>query len=381
MSDIFELMDEWGPEKIICVSDTRTGMQGVIVIDNTARGMAKGGTRMSPTLDVAEMARLARTMTWKWAVADLFFGGAKAGIKADPTASNKHEVLRAWARALRKHIPSEYVVGLDMGMSEKDSGVVQDELGDRGAAVGTPASLGGMPYDQLGFTGFGVAESTREAVEFAGLDLSKSSIAIQGFGAVGSAAAKRYRELDSTVVAISTSEGGLYDERGLDIPLLLELREAHGDRLVDHYEGARRLELGEELTLPVDIVVPAATQDVVDADVAREIKAKLVVEGANLAVDAGAQSVLHESGVVLVPDFVANAGAVVSTGSAMDNRYSALAPDAEAMYVTVSDKLRSNTKQVLTESRDSQVPPRRAALQIAEQRVRDAMIAKGRISA
>lgn len=381
MSDIFELMDQWGPEKIICVSDTRTGMQGVIVIDNTARGMAKGGTRMSPTLDVAEMARLARTMTWKWAVADLFFGGAKAGIKADPNASNKHEVLRAWARALRKHIPSEYVVGLDMGMSEKDSGIVQDELGDRGAAVGTPASLGGMPYDQLGFTGFGVAECTSEAVGFAGLDLSKSTISIQGFGAVGSAAAKRYRELDSTVVAVSTSEGGLYDESGLDVPLLLELREAHGDKLVHHYEGAKKLGRGEELTLPVDIVVPAATQDVIDADVAREIKAKLVIEGANLAVSSDAQAILHERGTVLVPDFVANAGAVVSTGSAMDNRYSALAPDAESMYVTVANKLRSNTRQVLSESRDTKAAPREAALQIAEQRVRDAMIAKGRLKA
>lgn len=381
MSDIFELMDEWGPEKIICVSDTRTGMQGVIVIDNTARGMAKGGTRMSPTLDVAEMARLARTMTWKWAVADLFFGGAKAGIKADPTASNKHEILRAWARALRKHIPSEYVVGLDMGMSEKDSGIVQDELGDRGAAVGTPASLGGMPYDQLGFTGFGVAESTSEAVGFAGLELPKATIAIQGFGAVGSAAAKRYRELDATVVAISTSQGGLYDESGLDVDLLLELKEAHGDHLVDHYEGARKLAPSEELTLPVDVVVPAATQDVIDSEVAKEIKAKLVVEGANLAIDSQAQAVLHDRGVILVPDFVANAGAVVSTGSAMDNRYSALAPDSEAMYVTVSDKLRSNTRQVLTESRDTELPPRQAALQIAEQRVRDAMVAKGRITA
>ncbi len=381
MSDIFELMDQWGPEKIICVSDTRTGMQGVIVIDNTARGMAKGGTRMSPTLDVAEMARLARTMTWKWAIADLFFGGAKAGIKADPNAKNKHEILRAWARALRKHIPSEYVVGLDMGMSEKDSGIVQDELGDRGAAVGTPASLGGMPYDQLGFTGFGVAECTSEAVDFAGLKLSDATISIQGFGAVGSAAAKRYREMDSTVVAISTSEGGLYDESGLDVPLLLELRAAHGDQLVHHYEGAKKLARGEELTLPVDIVVPAATQDVVDAEVAKEIKAKLVVEGANLAVNSDAQAIFHERGTVLVPDFVANAGAVVSTGSAMDNRYSALAPDAQSMYVTVADKLRSNTSTVLTESRDSKVPPRQAALQIAEQRVRDAMIAKGRITA
>ncbi|MFD0855602.1 Glu/Leu/Phe/Val dehydrogenase dimerization domain-containing protein, partial [Actinomadura adrarensis] len=177
-------MDEWGPERVVCVSDSRTGMRGVLVIDNTARGMGKGGMRMSPGVTVTEVARLARVMTYKWAAVDLFYGGAKAGIAADPSGPGKEAILRAFVRALAKEIPAEYVAGLDMGLTERDAAIVQDELGDRGAAVGTPAVLGGMPYDELGVTGYGVAEAADAAAETIGLPMAGSRVALQGFGAV-----------------------------------------------------------------------------------------------------------------------------------------------------------------------------------------------------
>src|SRR5262245_56660322 len=132
------MMDEWGPERVVCVSDPRTRMRGVLVIDNTARGMGRGGMRMSPSLTVVEVARLARVMTYKWAGVDLFFGGAKAGIMADPQAPDREAVLRSFVRALSREIPIQYVAGLDMGLTERDAAIVQDELADRGAAVGTP---------------------------------------------------------------------------------------------------------------------------------------------------------------------------------------------------------------------------------------------------
>ena len=127
-TDSLQLIDEWGPEKVVCVSDRKSGMRGVLVIDNSARGIGKGGTRMSPNLSVTEVARLARTMTWKWAAVDLFHGGAKAGIVGDPNAPNKEEVLRAFARALANEVPTEYVFGLDMGLTEQDAAIFVDEL-------------------------------------------------------------------------------------------------------------------------------------------------------------------------------------------------------------------------------------------------------------
>jgi len=184
VTDPLELIDQWGPEKVVLVSDRRSGMRGVLVIDNTSCGLGKGGTRMSPTLTVSEVARLARTMTWKWAAVDLFHGGAKAGILGDPRAGNKEQVLRAFARALAKEVPSDYVFGLDMGLAEEDAAILVDELNDRGVSTGLTAALGGPPYDKLGVTGFGVAEATHAAAAIIDLDLRGARVGIEGFGAV-----------------------------------------------------------------------------------------------------------------------------------------------------------------------------------------------------
>lgn len=378
--DILQTVDEWGPEKIVLVSDTRTGMRGVLVIDNTARGMGKGGTRMSPTLTVEEVRRLARTMTWKWAGVDLFFGGAKAGILADPDDPNKEAILRSWARALSLHIPSEYVLGLDMGLSERDAAVVQDELGNRGAAVGSPRELGGVPYDELGLTGFGVAESADVACQSAGLELKGATVSIQGFGAVGHAAAKRFVELGAVVVAVSSVEGAIYDPNGLDVERLLALREEMGDRVVKEY-ASKAIAPGEELTVPVDVLVPAARQDQISEERAKQLPAKVIVEGANLPTTRTAQKVLHDRGVTVVPDFIANAGAVVGAGVAMDARFSAFRPDVESIFTMISTKIRENTLAVLTQASKDGSTTHESALTISQGRVRRAMELKGRLPA
>lgn len=381
MRDLLSMMDEWGPEKVVCVHDIRTGMRGVLVIDNTARGMGKGGLRMSPGVTVTEIARLARVMTWKWAAVDLFLGGAKAGIAADPRGPHKEPVLRAFVRALSNEIPREYVVGLDMGLTERDAAIVQDELGERAAAVGTPEELGGVPYDDLGVTGYGVAEAAESAAEFAGFPLAGARVAVQGFGAVGAAAARRLNELGAVVVAVSTSEGAVHDPDGLDVAKLVELRAAVGDSLVAEYGDGRRIPAGEELALPVEVLVPAATQDVIDVETALRVDARVVVEGANLPTTAEAQQVLAERGVVVVPDFVANAGGVVAAAFAMDSRCSPFRPDPAAIFTFVAQRLRDNTVAVLAQSRGQGVTSHQAARGLAQQRVRTAMALKGRIRA
>lgn len=379
MTDPFGLVDDWGPEKIVIVSDRRTGMKGVLVIDNTARGVGKGGTRMGPGVTVAEVARLARVMTWKWASADLFYGGAKAGIVADPAAP-KEAVLRAFARALSNEVPREYVMGLDMGLTEEDAAIVQDELGDRGAAVGTPRHLGGVAYDELGVTGYGLAESADTAADFVGLPLREAAVAIQGFGAVGTAAARRLAELGATVVAVSTAHGALYDPDGLDVDELLRARERLGDRFVVGHGQGEPLPPGEELTVDCDVLIPAARQDVVDEAVARRIRARLLVEGANLPTTPGAQEVLSERGVTVVPDFIANAGGVIAAAFAMDVRYSGFPPDTATIFRTISTRLRATTGTVLEAADRAGVTPHTAGRALAEERVRAAMVSKGRMS-
>ena len=375
MTNLFDMMDQWGPEKIVTVSDTKTGMQGVLVIDNTARGMGKGGTRMQPNVTVDEIARLARVMTWKWAGVDLFFGGAKAGIRADPHSPNKEAILRSFVRALSNEVPKEYVFGLDMGLTENDAAIIIDELGDRGAAVGTPYDLGGVPYDQLGITGYGVAEVTDEAAATIGLQGGR--VAIQGFGAVGHAAAARLHELNYSVVSISTAEGALHDPAGLDVPALLAMRARLGDSFVKELPQFA-IPVGSELFVDAEIAIPAALQDVINEGNVGRMSAKLVVEGANLPTNAAAQEALRASAVTVIPDFVANAGGVVSAAFAMDARYSPFRPETEQIYTAVSTKLRSNTNTVLAEAEKLDSTTHHAARTLSQDRGRRAMEYRGK---
>lgn len=379
-TDVFDLVDAWGPEKVVCVSDARTGMKGVLVIDNTARGMGKGGTRMSPTLSVREVARLARTMTWKWAAVDLYHGGAKAGILGDPQSPDKEGILRAFARALKNEVPSEYVFGLDMGLTETDAAIIADEIGDRGATVGLPRALGGLPYDQLGVTGYGVAEATDAAAQHLGFPLAGARVAIQGFGAVGYAAAQRLVELGAQVVGVATAQGALLDPDGLDVPALLVLRADHGDGCVHRY-GTPVQPAYAVLEANADVLIPAALEDVIDKDLAARTGVRLVVEGANLPTTPAARDVLHARRVAVVPDFIANAGGIVAAAHSMQARYSPFPVEPDDVFAMISSKIRANVGDVLQQAGSRGVPSHEAAHRLAQDRVHHAMQLRGMVPA
>jgi glutamate dehydrogenase (NAD(P)+) len=376
---MLETIDLWGPEKIVCVSDVKTGMRGVLVIDNTARGPGKGGTRMATDVTVQEVARIARNMTWKWAVVDLFQGGAKAGILADPNNPNKEAILRSFVRALHNEVPQEHILGLDVGMTAEDAAIIVDEARSRGAVVGTPAALGGLPVNPLGVTGFGVGEAADEAARYRGVSIASSRVSIQGFGAVGVAAAKRLGELGATVVAISTARGVLHDPSGLNVEDLLRARTEYGDALVEQYPREMRIPLGAELIVDAEVLIPAATQDVIDESVAAEIRAQIVVEGANLPTTSAAQQVLAERGITVVPDFVANAGGIVAGAVALDERHSAIRPDPGPVFAMVTSKIRSATADALEQAHADGSTTHDAALGVARSRVHEAMQLLGRV--
>lgn len=379
MTDALDLIDDWGPEKVVVVSDRRTRMRGVLVIDNTARGMGKGGTRMAPGLDVVEVARLARTMTWKWAACDLYHGGAKAGIQGDPGSPDKEAVLRAFARALVNEVPEEYVFGLDMGLSEADAAIFVDELRNRGAAVGLPGTLGGLPYDHLGITGFGVAEAADAVAEAIGLSTRGARVCIQGFGAVGQAAASRLQDLGAVVTAVSTARGAVIDADGIDIERLVALRAEHGDDCVRAYRGGL-IDPEAIFDVPTDIVIPAAREDVISAAIAARTSARLIVEGANLPTTAEAKAILHKRGVAVVPDFIANAGGIVAAAHSMDARTSPFTIDPETVFTMVSSKMRENALTVHRESRHRDLAPHETARALAQDRVRAAMRDRGQLA-
>ena len=223
--EIDEFKDSIGPEKVVEMYDPITGMRGFTVIDNTARGPAKGGIRMTPTVSVKEVFRLARAMTFKNALADLPFGGGKSGIifNKEADSDKKDKFIAAFARALRNLVPSEYIAGPDINTTEKEMKIFVEAHGKFNAATGKPKdyckSVGGkkvcgLPHE-LGSTGLGVSYATQVALKHANIPIKGATIAIEGFGNVGSFTFKHLEQEGAKIVAISDSKGCLYNADGL----------------------------------------------------------------------------------------------------------------------------------------------------------------------
>lgn len=361
--------DEFGPERIVNIYDPKTGMEGVLCVDNTARGPGKGGIRLVPDISVQEVYRLARAMTWKNALADIPFGGAKAGIKGDPKKIDKIAWMRAFARGLKQLVPEVYIAGPDMNTTEKEMAAFADEVGFMGGATGKPLEVNGLPHE-LGSTGFGVTHSALVAMEFANVERKGATVAIEGFGNVGVFTARFMTEKGAKIVAVSDSKGAIYDAKGLDIPKLEKIKLETGS--VTNYPGAKKISAGDLFALQVDVLVPGARPDVITAKNKDLVKAKVIVQGGNLPISAAIEAELEKKGIVNVPDFVANAGGVISS------YVETIGGSPEQMFQIVERKLVANTRLVLKTAKEKKIPSRQAALGIAQERVRKAMEYRGR---
>jgi glutamate dehydrogenase/leucine dehydrogenase len=246
--EVFQLADEFGPARVIHIHRPSLGLKAITVIDNTACGPAVGGVRMAPDVSTEECFRLARTMTWKNAAAGLAFGGGKSVIIGDPhmPKQRKEEIIRAFAGAIRDI--ADYFPGPDMGTDELCMGWVKDETG---RAFGLPAAIGGIPVDEIGATGYGIAACVDVAGEFIGLELKGARVVVQGFGAVGRHAARFLAEKGAVLVAASDTSGALADPGGLDIVALIALKQAGG--ALHDYGGGTRLEADAILDVDCDI--------------------------------------------------------------------------------------------------------------------------------
>jgi glutamate dehydrogenase (NAD(P)+) len=363
--------DEWGPEKILQVYDSKTGMLGVLVIDNTTLGPGKGGIRMMPTVTTEEIFRLARTMTWKCALAKIPFGGAKSGIVADPkkmTEEKKMETIRAFSRALKRVCPSLYVAAPDINTGEKEMAVFVKANGSMKSATGKPVQMCvkpgskcGIPHE-YGSTALGVVQAAFTAANYVDdIDIDNATVAIEGFGNVGSFVAEYFSQIDVKVVAVSDSKGCIYNPEGLTYEKLLDVKKQTGS--VINYRPGKVLENKKLFELPVDIIVPAAIPDVINANNVENIKAKLIVEAANLPIRPEIENVLSDKGVLVVPDILANAGGVISSYA----EYRGYNP--KRMLELVQRKIRRNTVKVIETAINKNMELRDVATNIAKQRI------------
>ena len=268
--------------------------------------------------------------------------------------------MRAFARRIAEI--GSYIPGPDMGTDETAMAWVRDETG---RAVGLPRELGGIPLDEIGATGHGLGAAADAVAEAGGIDLAGARVSIQGYGAVGRWAARALADRGAVVVAVSDSRGGVVKAEGLDLDALDALKAA--GRSVAEAAGGTRIAREAAITADCDILVPAARPDVIRADNADAIRARLVLEGANIPATRDAEARLAGRGVLVVPDFIANAGGVIC--AAVEYR----GGSESAAFGVIAEKVHRNTAEVLARARAEGGLARDAALAMARERVERAM--------
>lgn len=358
--------DELGPEYIVEVYDSKLKYRGILVIDNLALGVSKGGIRMTPTVNAGELQRLARAMTLKNALADLPFGGAKAGIVLDPktvSLERKKAIVENFAKHLRPFCPKYYIAGPDINTGEKEMEWFAKAVGSWKAATGKPANVCikifgdewercGIPHE-FGSTGFGVAWAAKTAVEFLGKNIKGQTCAIAGFGNVGYFTFKFLEEMGVKIVAVSDIDGSIFDSKGLNFQQIKNF--------------PKKLDREAIYKLPVDILIPAAISDVINERNWDKVRAKIIVEGANIPIAEEYEEKLCKKGILIIPDIAANAGGVISSFAEYKGQH------PKKMFEIVKEKIIKAVKLVLEESRKKGLSPRKAAVEIAKKRVLAAM--------
>ena len=292
--------------------------EGYRVIHSNILGPSKGGIRMDMDVNLDEVKALAAWMTWKCAVVDIPFGGAKGGIKCDPgsmSAGEKERLMRAYTMALQEIFgPDRDIPAPDMGTGPREMAWLMDQYSRsygmtiNAVVTGKPVVLGGS-LGRTEATGRGVMVTALAAMEKLKLNPFKATCAVQGFGNVGSWAARLLDERGVKIVALSDISQAYYNEKGINISDAVTFQQAHKGSLVG-FPGAEVMPADELLLLDVDVLVPAAVEDVITVHNAKDIKARLIVEGANGPTSAKADKILNDLGILAVPDILANAGGV-----------------------------------------------------------------------
>ncbi|WP_024287568.1 Glu/Leu/Phe/Val dehydrogenase [Cellulomonas sp. KRMCY2] len=349
---------------------------GFRVQHNVSRGPGKGGLRYHPAVDVDEVRALAMWMTWKCAVVELPYGGAKGGVAIDPRNYSQPELERVTRRYTSEIMPmigpERDIMAPDIGTDAQTMAWVMDTYSVNkgytipGVVTGKPLEVGGS-LGRATATSRGVVHSTRAALREAGLDLPDVSVAIQGFGKVGSHAADFYSDAGSRVEAVSDQYGGVYRSGGLDVPRLLTHVRTTGS--VVGFEGGDPIGNEELLGLDVDVLVPAAVEGVLTHDNAGDVKARWVVEGANGPTTARADAILADRGVVVVPDILANAGGVVVSYFEWVQAQQAYWWTEAEIELRLEERMLHAYAGVAEVARRESLPMRDAALMLSVQRV------------
>jgi len=351
----YSLLDDIGPEKIMIIRNPSIGLNAILAIDNSIYGIPAGGVRLAPDITVDEMVRLSRAMSLKFCAYRLKLGGAKAGIWGDPLDENKDILLTGFANAIETYVKNDvYYPGPDMGTDDDDILKMFSVMGVPNLA---PKKIGmvklGVPVEEL-FTGYGVVYcleviySNLEKLTKKKFDTSKKpKIILEGFGKVGTAIAMSLKELGFTLTGVSTINGAIFDEGGLDIEELLKLKLTYGDDLVNQYTSKNHIRIPKEKLFelsseyPTDFIIPGARPDVINKKNIDKINAIALVPAANIPYEKGSTDILKEKEIIAFPDFIANAGEVLAI---LVNK---VAKNANEIFDYIKSKITGKTFEVI----------------------------------
>jgi glutamate dehydrogenase (NAD(P)+) len=357
---------------------------GYRVVHNIARGPSKGGIRYHPDVTLDEVKALAMWMTWKCALAGIPFGGAKGGVVCSPKEMSKIELQRMTRRFTSEIInqigPEVDIPAPDVGTDGRIMAWIFDTYSMNkghsvlGVVTGKPLTIGGS-LGREEATARGALYCIRDAVQKQDVSLADQRVAVQGFGNVGSYLAKFLAEDGATVVAISDSRTALYNPNGVDVPAAFAHKRDTG--LLEGLKGAELITNDELLLLDCDILAPCALEQVITEDNAAQVKAKLVVEGANGPITPPADEILHEKGVTILPDILANAGGViVSYFEWVQGLQEYFWKEAE-VNAKLNDIITRSFDETWATAQSRNVDMRTAAYGLAVQRVAEATITRG----
>ena len=356
---------------------------GYRVQHDDSRGPMKGGLRYHPEVDPEEVRSLASLMTWKTAVLNLPFGGAKGGIACDPRKMSQREQERV-SRRLIDHIheiigPYEDIPAPDMGTNAQTMAWMMDQYAKYHGFQ--PAVVTGKPVDLHGSlgreeaTGLGCVIATREVLQDMDMAISRSTFAVQGFGNVGSHTARILHEHGAKVIAVSDVHGGILNRGGLDVPKLLEHVRRTGR--VGGFEGSESISNEDLLLLDADVLVPAALGGVLTKDNAAGVRAKVIVEGANGPTTAEADDIFRERGITVVPDIYANAGGVTVSYFEWVQNLQRIQWTQREVHNRLEAKMTASYRDLVKIAAARKVPLRVAAFVLAISRVGRAAVTRG----
>ena len=357
---------------------------GYRVQHNDVLGPFKGGIRYHPDVNLGEVSALAMWMTWKCSLMGLPLGGAKGGIACDPKRLSRNELQnmtrRYTAEILNFIGPQVDVPAPDMGTNEQVMAWIMDTYSQHkgfavpGVVTGKPVAIGGS-LGRREATGRGVVYTIVEAAKHLGLELTKGSAVVQGFGNVGMIAARELAQLGVKIVAANDSSGGVYNERGLPLGDLVAYKEKNGK--LEGFRQGDKISSEKLLELPCDILIPAAGEMQITAGNAVRIQCKILAEGANGPTTPDADGILREKEVFVIPDILANAGGVIVSYFEWVQGLQNFFWDEEEVNQRLKEILTKAFHEVLSVSRKERVDMRLAALMIGIDRVTKAMLLRG----